>query len=105
LAKVRSGGYDRHVAVNTENSETLEVRVFKGSLMPERVLGCIEFVHSGVEYTRNLKVTGKNHALSWLAYCGYVHTNQEQYPNLYALMLKTFNQERDIEPLNDDDND
>lgn len=102
-AKVRSDGFDRHVAVNTENNDTLEVRVFKGSLKPERVIGAVEFVHAGVEYTRNLKVSGKNRALSWLAFCGYVHTNQEQYPNLYSLMLRTFNQERDMELSNSDD--
>ena len=101
LQKVREQGFDRHTAVNTENDTTLEVRVFKGSLRPERVLGAIEFVHAGVEYTRNLKVNGKNGALSWLAFCGYVHANQDQYSNLYALMLKAFRDERDMETQDD----
>jgi hypothetical protein len=101
MSKARGPGYDRHVAVNTENDTTLEVRIFKGSLRPERVLGAIEFVHAGVEYTRNLKVNGKNRALSWLAFCGYVHANQEQYSNLYSLMLKTFSDERDVETQDD----
>ncbi len=79
----------RHAAVNTYNESTLEVRIFKGSLKHERVLMALEFVHSTVEYTRDLKVNGKNHALSWLAFAGYVHTNQEQYPNLYAFMAKS----------------
>lgn len=99
--KVRNRGYDRHTAVNTENETTLEVRVFKGSLRPERVLGAIEFVHAGVEYTRNLKVNTKNGALSWVAFCGYVHTNQEQYSNLYALMMKSFRNEQDITEYQD----
>jgi hypothetical protein len=51
----------------------------------------LEFVHSAVEYTRDLKVNGKNHALSWLAFSGYVHANQEQYPNLFAFMAQSFN--------------
>lgn len=101
LQKVREQGFDRHTAVNTENDTTLEVRIFKGSLRPERVLGAIEFVHAGVEYTRNLKVNGKNSALSWVAFCGYVHANQEQYSNLYALMLKAFRNERDVETQDD----
>lgn len=101
LRKVREQGFDRHAAVNTENNNTLEVRVFKGSLRPERVLGAIEFVHAGVEYTRNLKVNGKNSALSWVAFCGYVHANQEQYSNLYTLMLKSFRDERDVETIDD----
>lgn len=101
MRKAREQGYDRHVAVNTENDSTLEVRIFKGSLRPERVLGAIEFVHAGVEYTRDLKVNGKNRALSWLAFCGYVHANQDRYSNLYALMLKAFRDERDMETQDD----
>jgi hypothetical protein len=50
----------------------------------------LEFVHCAVEYTRNLKVNGKNKALSWLAFVGYVHANQEQYPHLHAVMDSTF---------------
>jgi hypothetical protein len=84
----------RHAAVNTYNSDTLEVRIFKGSLRPERVLSAIEFVHAGVEYTRDLKVNGKNGALTWLAFGSYVHANQEQYPNLFALMAKAMRDER-----------
>lgn len=76
----------RHAAVNTFNTSTLEVRIFKGSLRPERVLSAVELVHAGVEYTRNLKVNAKNKALSWLAFAGYVHTNLEKYPNLHAYM-------------------
>jgi hypothetical protein len=49
----------------------------------------LEFVHSAVEYTRNLKVNGKNKALSWVAFSGYVHANQEKYPNLLASMSST----------------
>lgn len=101
MAKVREQGFDRHSAVNTENDSTLEVRVFKGSLRPERVLGAIEFVHAGVEYTRHLKVNGKNRALSWVAFCGYVHNEQETYPNLYALMVKAFKDERDLDNQED----
>lgn len=96
-----SGG--RHSAVNTENDRTLEVRVFRGSLAPERVLAHLEFVHSAVEYTRDLKVSGntiplgmgkvKPTALTWLAYSSYVYTHSEQYPNLTSLMVRTFDRD------------
>ena len=99
----------RHSAVNTDNDNTLEVRVFKGSLIPERVLACIEFVHAGVEYTRNLRVVGskamvrtvdgkmRSTALSWLAFAGYVHQNVDTYPHLTALMVKTFENDYSVE--------
>lgn len=111
VRKVRYGTTEggRHAAVNTDNDNTLEVRVFKGSLIPERVLGCVEFVHASVEYTRNLRVTGskamvrmpdgkmRSTALSWLAFAGYVHQNVELYPNLTALMVKTLDNDYSVE--------
>jgi len=80
----------RMSAVNTENSETIEIRVFKGSLRKERVLSAIEFVHASVEYTRDIKVTSKNLALSWMNFTGYVGNNAEQYPNLITIMGESF---------------
>ena len=79
-------------AVNVENYNTIEVRVFKGSLKRERLLANLEFVHSAVEYTRNLRVT-TNKALSWVAYSGFVYQNADRYPNLLELMVKVGNQE------------
>jgi hypothetical protein len=80
----------RYSAINTENDDTIEVRVFKGSLRKERVLSAIEFVHASVEYTRDIKVTSKNHALSWLKFTGYVAANAELYPNLVTIMSESF---------------
>ena len=80
----------RYSAINTENDDTLEVRVFKGSLRKERVLSAIEFVTASVEYTRNLKVTSKNQALSWLRFTAYVSQNLETYPNLALIMSESF---------------
>ena len=80
----------RYSAVNTENDSTIEVRVFRGSLRKERVLSAIEFVTASVEYTRNLKVTSKNHALSWLGLSSYVMSNVDQYPNLAIIMSESF---------------
>lgn len=103
VAKVKYGTQSngRYSAVNTENDATLEVRVFKGSLRKERVLSALEFVHSSVEYTRNLKVSGSNNALSWLQYTRYVAENQEQYPNLALIMNESFS--RDSAPEDNGD--
>lgn len=80
----------RYSAINTENDTTLEVRVFKGSLRKERVLSALEFVAASVEYTRDLKVTSKNQALSWLRFTAYVSDNMETYPNLALIMSESF---------------
>ena len=90
--KLKSGYQNsgRYSAINTENDATLEVRVFKGSLRKERVLSALEFVTASVEYTRNLKVTSKNQALSWLRFTAYVSDNMETYPNLALIMSESF---------------
>jgi hypothetical protein len=80
----------RYSAINTENDATLEVRVFKGSLRKERVLSALEFVTASVEYTRSLKVTANNQALSWLRFTAYVSDNMETYPNLALIMSESF---------------
>lgn len=92
VRKVKYGhqGNGRYSAINTENDSTIEIRVFRGSLRKERVLSAIEFVHACVEYTRDVKVTNHNHALSWLKFTGYVSNRLEQYPNLVKIMSESF---------------
>lgn len=92
VSKLKHGNQSsgRYSAINTENDATLEVRVFKGSLRKERVLSALEFVAASVEYTRNLKVTAKNQALSWLRFTAYVSENLDTYPNLALIMSESF---------------
>ena len=92
VSKIKFGNQSsgRYSAINTENDATLEVRVFKGSLRKERVLSALEFVTACVEYTRDLKVTSKNQALSWLRFTAYVSDNIETYPNLALIMSESF---------------
>ena len=92
VSKLKSGYQNdgRYSAINTQNDDTLEVRVFKGSLRKERVLSALEFVAASVEYTRDLKVTSKNQALSWLRFTAYVSDNMETYPNLALIMSESF---------------
>jgi hypothetical protein len=98
VPKVKFGNQSsgRYSAINTENDATLEVRVFKGSLRKERVLSALEFVTASVEYTRDLKVTSKNQALSWLRFTAYVSENMDTYPNLATIMSESF--ANDINP-------
>ena len=101
VRKVKSGYQEngRYSAINTENDATLEVRVFKGSLRPERILSALEFVTASVEYTRDLPINGKNNALSWLAFTGYVAKHADAYPNLALIMNESFNSDY---PLSED---
>jgi hypothetical protein len=92
VSKVKHGSQNngRYSAINSDNSETLEVRVFRGSLKPERVLMALELVQCAVEYTRDLHVSASNKALSWMMFTGYVVANASAYPHLFSAMEKSF---------------
>lgn len=92
VSKIKYGNQEngRYSAINSQNSETLEVRVFRGSLKPQRVLMALELIQCAVEYTRDLRVSAKNKALSWMMFTRYVADNAETYPNLFNAMEKSF---------------
>ena len=92
VSKIKYGSQHngRYSAINSENSETLEVRVFRGSLKPERVLMALELVQCAVEYTRDLHVNASNKALSWMLFTRYVADNTSTYPHLFTAMEKSF---------------
>lgn len=46
----------RYVAVNMTNPDTIEVRIFRGSLNETRIRSAIESIYCAMEYTRNLSV-------------------------------------------------
>lgn len=84
----------RYSVINTDNDQTIEVRIFRGSLRKERVMSALEFVTASVEYTRSLKVNGNNGALTWTHFVAYVVSNAENYPNLLAKMNESFDKDR-----------
>jgi hypothetical protein len=101
IAKVKYGNQSsgRYSAVNMEPENTIEIRVFKGSLRKERVLSGIEFVAAAVEYTRNLKIQHKAAPFAWARFVHYVTANSDTYPNLFIIMNETF--EKDNDPNGD----
>lgn len=79
--------HNRYVAVNLCNNATIEVRMFKGSLNPDRVRMAIQFVRSCVEYTRDMTITKASlGGLDWQEYKQYVLNNSGMYPELIWYM-------------------
>lgn len=63
----------RYVAVNLSNRDTVEIRIFRGSLMPRRVMSNLALVDSIVEYTRRMTVKEVNDGMtSWRDYERFV---------------------------------
>jgi hypothetical protein len=86
-AKGREG--TRFQAVNVQNSNTIEVRIFRGSLKKERVLANLELVHACVEYTRwptesvikSFKSADDN-AFRWNRFRSWLIANEKIYPHV-----------------------
>lgn len=95
IRKIKNGqSTDGHVAAvnaDTYDSQTVEVRVFRGSLRKERVLAGIEFCHAVVEHTRNMKIVPKERPLSWTKFLSFVATNSVRYPNLNLVVDQVLN--------------
>ena len=77
---------DRYSAVNTQNRDTLELRIFKSSTKPERVKAYMDLAHASVEYTRIMSVKQViDGELSKDFFVSYVRENLSRYEHLNGL--------------------
>jgi hypothetical protein len=80
---------DRYSAVNTNNRETLEMRIFRGTVNGETIKAQLDLAHASVEYTRNLTVQDvRNGNLSADRFMFYIIDNCELYPELHSRINK-----------------
>ena len=85
VAKVQGRERSRYQAVNTTNEDTIEIRIFRGTLRKDRILANISLVQSLVEFTRDMSTQEVNKgSLTWLNYMFYTGTQKETYPELWA---------------------
>jgi len=76
---------DRYSAVNMQNRETLEMRIFRGSVNSDTVKAQLDLAHASVEYTRTLSVKQViDGALTQSAFIQYISENESLYPRLVA---------------------
>jgi len=92
VGKILKGDLDpeRYTAVNLRNMETIEVRMFRGSLHEPRIRAALEFVNANFEYTKPLTSYDvlKNDAMSWWSFTAWVEQNQSTYPHLMQYLTK-----------------
>ena len=85
--KFTNHGSERYSAVNTNNRNTLEMRIFRGSLSIEKMKSYLDLAHASVEYTRTLSVRDiQVDALCAENLITYIMENKEIYPDLVQLM-------------------
>lgn len=70
---------DRYSAINVQNAATLEVRVFAGSVRPQRIQAALNLVHASIEYTRTLdtQTVLKKEGWSWGSFRNWVADRSE----------------------------
>lgn len=80
---------DRYSAVNTLNRETLEMRIFRGSVNSDTIKSQLDLAHASVEYTRNLTVQDVTQgALTSDNFMWYIFEHEYLYPELVARIDK-----------------
>lgn len=71
---------DRYSAVNTQNQHTLEMRIFKGSMLKDTLMAHLGLAHASVEYTRGLSVRDiANGALDARNFIAYLREHADMY--------------------------
>ena len=82
-SKLQGYNTERYSAVNTRNRETLEIRIFKGTVNTNTIKSHIDLAHASVEYTRNLTVRDvREGALGAGHLVQYIMQNSTLYPEL-----------------------
>lgn len=89
VADPRRSNTERYSAVNTQNSGTLELRFFRGTMNTRTILSALDLTQAMIEYTRALRLDDvKLGALSWAWFADYVRDNNGLYPDLYYRLDK-----------------
>ena len=84
VSKLQGYNTERYSAVNTRNRETLEIRIFKGTVNTNTIKSHIDLAHASVEYTRSLTVRDvREGALAWIKFADYILAHADLYPELY----------------------
>lgn len=80
---------ERYYAVNFNNRNTVEFRMFRGTLKYETFIASLEFVDAVVNWSKTVKVCDliASHKISWNCFSKYVKANSEKYKHLMSLYV------------------
>lgn len=97
----RDGNYgicedDRYVPVNTKNDNTIEVRIFKGTLCPETILGTLECMDALPKFLDTIPICEIYETNKIIAkFIRYMGDNYHKYPNAIPMMKRLVHHEWD----------
>lgn len=82
VAKKGRQDTERYCGVNLQNRHTVEVRIFRGTLLPASFRKNLEYVVAALEFTR----TAGGRELTAERFTAYVSEHRKEYPNLFAFL-------------------
>jgi len=87
---------DRYSAVNTQNTHTLEMRIFRGTVKGDTIKSYLDLAHASVEYTRTLSVKQLvDGAMSTHKFIDYIYSN----PELYHVLIERMERLMDVNSI------
>jgi len=73
---------ERYTAVNVGREHTVEIRIFRGTLLPESFWKNIMFTKAAFEYSYK----GKVNDMTEIGFRHYIKTNKNEFPELYGFL-------------------
>ena len=74
---------ERYVAINLNPANTVEVRIFRGSLRIPRVKTALDFMQSTIEFANKLTIRDASAGNTWGMYRDYVGEHSHRFENLH----------------------
>ena len=94
---------NRYSAVNTINRDTLEMRIFRGTLNVRSLKSIVNLAHASVEFTRDVSIPQVRAGyLNWQNLVQYVKSKPEIYSELIGKFDRVSNQLQEIERIEKD---
>jgi hypothetical protein len=84
-------GYDRYAPVNVCNYRTVEIRIFRGTLKYQTLMGTIEICHVLVNWLNTVPVTRIYDTEKLIReFIEYIKHNKDRYPNVIPMLELRF---------------
>ena len=82
VAKKKNGNDSRYYAINCLPKHSIELRIFRGTLVSETVMGCILFYAAMILFTKNASLKDCNipQLLPW------IHEHQKDYKSAITML-------------------
>lgn len=87
-----SGFNERYQPLNTNNRDTIEIRIFRGTLNDETVLGTLEMCHALARFANSVPIA-KVYDTSPEQFLSFIAGDVKRYPNVFPMLSRLLKDE------------